>query len=61
MQKSEEWFELALEVDAHTIDDVVMALEEATKQIRAGYLSGMNANDSAQYHFSITRESKEQP
>lgn len=44
---------LQLQVTGATTDDLVIALEEATRLARQGYLRGQNRNEAGSYVFDV--------
>lgn len=48
-----------ISVSGKTLDDVVLAIEEAKNWIEKGYSSGFNSNDSGEYSFSSDGEYEE--
>ncbi len=41
-----------ISVSGKTLDDIILAIDEAKRQIEEGYHSGMNSNDDGEYSFS---------
>ena len=51
--------EFTITMSGETQRDVELALEEVLKLVKAGYLSGIDSNDSAEYSFHSTDEYEE--
>lgn len=45
-----------LEINAETMGDLEMALEQARSQLSNGFTSGFDRNETSNYHFSVTGE-----
>lgn len=45
-----------LEINAETVGDLEMALEQARNQVSNGFTSGFDRNETSNYHFSVTGE-----
>jgi hypothetical protein len=45
---------LMIEVNGYTVSDLELALDEITRKVSEGYLSGMDSNDESNYQFNRT-------
>lgn len=47
---------LTVEIHGEEQDDLVLAIEQVTKSVKEGYLSGFDSNDTGEYYFDIKEE-----
>lgn len=48
--------ELTITITGKSTSDLEFALEEVTRKVSEGYLSGMDSNDEGDYSFKVTGE-----
>lgn len=45
--------------NCHTLSDVVLAVEEASKRIEAGNVMGMDSNETGAFYFELSGDEEE--
>jgi hypothetical protein len=48
--------DVTINIEGKTLHDIELAIDEAKRQISAGYYSGMNGNEDGEYSFTVSGE-----